>query len=465
MAMPSPSSCCNVALMGLIAVLVMARCKPDPVLIVGRPTVGSGPSAEVNFSDDLSLRVEEISFPGIPKENVSIDHVNREILVKVPAIFSSDNMTPTVKLSTNAGIWNLDELKSPALWCSCCSHNLSIGLYRVNDADKLVRNRYSIRPVATGPLSLLVDKPISVAVGDSGYLTIPARNLYGNQFPFARAILTNETTGEQRTIDGIQKPWLISCAYAKANYMAVSLSEQKLQPGTYNVAIIAEDGKPLLAKQPVIVWAGRSVLTDISPGFSYRAGAGDVLTLHGRNLFAGYTTFRLLTATGGSQPLNVIEQSAYGDQASVQLPATLKPGYYGIELLQNGQPMGFIYRVSILSQPGQPSVGMVNLKPLYELPVTDPMLVDRTRKIEIGIGADYNASSNQREFVVKLTSETDPTQTHQFALNYPIEAYPYFMLTTAIPSGRYRLTLVAVERSTKKVIGESEPFEQVLEVR
>ena len=465
--MPSPSFIRfrNAVVLCVAVVSILAGCEPETMPVVVMPPIGNGSSPGTNSGDDLSLRVEDISFPGIPSQNIRIDHTNREIVVQVPAVFSSDNMTPTLKLSANAGIWNLNELKSPALWCSCCTHNLTIALYRANDADKLVRNRYTIRPVAAGPLSLATDKPIQVAIGDSGYLTIPARNLYGNQFPFARAILTNETTGEQHIVDGIQERWRISCAYAKANHLAILLSGQKLQPGTFHVDLIDESGKLLLARQPVIVWAGRSILTDISPGFSYRAGASDVLTVNGQNLFAGSTSFRLVSATGTSQPLIVVEQSIYGDRAKVQLPPMLKPGYYGIELVQNGQPMGVIYRVSILSQPGQPSVGMVNYKPLFELPFTEPLVVERARKISIGIGADYSPLAGQREFVIKLVNEADPAQTYSLAMQYPIEAYPYVMLPETIAAGHYRLTLLIVERASKAVISESEPFERLLEVK
>ncbi len=415
---------------------------------------------------DLSLKVLAISFPGIPAGDVKIDHVTRVISVKVPAEFTSDNMTPTVQVSDSAQVYGLDNLKSPALWCVCCRQNLAVKLLKKGAAPQLIRNQYVVNPVhSPADLTLLpLTKPIEVALGETAFITIPVSNLYRSVLP-ERAVLTNEKTGTQYVVYSPYSSGRVGCSYASANTINISLNEQKVIPGQYRVVLQMPGGREIPVPQPIIARAGKPYVSNNIMGFCYTGMAGDDITIKGENLYVATTTFRLVSATQPPVSLVATAQTVTGNQAMVTIPANTKPGYYAIEILQDGRSTERYYRVGVQRSVGQPTVGMVQYGPMFSLPLAGVVSLDRSKPVV----ATFDQGTYTTRFFIearfKLISETDPSQTVTMPVFYPTENYSRFTVPPALPAGRYKLVVQAVNTETKEVISESEPFERVLDIR
>lgn len=460
---------CNVQRLCLCSavysLLFMSGCqKKDDIAKYNLPPI-TLPVASVNpmptDKSDLSLKVLAISFPGIPVRDVTIDQASRVITVKVPAMFTSDNMTPTVQVSDSAQVYELNNLKSPALWCTCRNHNLTIKLLKKGEKHQIVRNQYLIRTVYSTDVITLqpLSKPIEIALKEAD-IAIPVNNLYISGLP-TRASLTNEKTGVQYVIDTQDR---IRCAYSLANHITISLYEQKIVPGQYRMALTMPNGQEITIPQPVIARAGRPMVTNISQADAYTGEAGADITIRGVNLYADNTTFRLVSANQPPVPIVVKEQTVTGDQVVFTIPENTKPGYYAIEIFQDGQSTGNNYRLSVIRQRNQATLNMVNLKPMRSFPTAEPLPLDRDKRFPVMFGP-LGIDQRKLEIRLKFVSVADSNQVVTVPIYYLIENYPHFLVPPTMPVGRYKLMSQFVDIATRQPISESEPFERLIDIR
>lgn len=427
-------------LLFLIVVVIASSCQPK--------------RAEPSPVYRPQLLITSISFPGIPDKDVTIDQRNRIIYVKMPALMETDKLNPTYKLSSD--VWlseatksDIEQISYVNRWCSLEKEHLTIRIYSQYKNGGELDTVYTIKPLAAAPLEITHAVPLQpFAIGDSSGFVLNVQNLYGNSLP-GSVIFTNKKTGAQLTSINNIAPFQL-------NKIKV-WTYVPFEVGEYDVALTMPTGELFKLPQTLKVVKGRLNFSRSSP---LSVLAGKTLTVTGENLFEGDAPFRLLAQDGEKVALNAT-YTLTGKTATLSVPASVKPGYYMVELLNQDGMVHSYHRLSVLRYEGQPTLetitytsrGFMNLEPLI-LPRIQPIYVEFT-----GIRAVNYYSSG-----VVFKDESDEKKVFRF----PFPTVPSsinFSIPETVPAGRYKAFIQEIDPETKAVLRESEPFERTIILR
>lgn len=396
------------------------------------------------------LQITAIHFPGIPDKDVSIDRQKWIIHVKMPSVLTVTNLTPTVELSEEAQLAHpttLTNLGGLALWSYPNANNLSIRIKSKINPNKQIG--YTIQPTASAPLKITQSKPIAqYAIGDSSEIIIEVRNAFGNKLPKA-VLFINKRTGVEHSLSTVYITSL-------QNTLRVFAYPIPFELGDYDIRFKMEDNVLLDVNQPLTIIPGQRSYLENSY-YSLEGQPGGKVKARGGNLFKGLVSFRLLYPNGTVLPLNA-DYNLNGTTADLAIPASLQPGYYGIEVVRSGIPLGRTYRLSIVRNEFQPSIFSINEYPLPNYPTEAPLIVQRSRNVPIL----FTVRKSINRYVASLVSESNAASAFQFTLTLPVEAAPYFIIPSTVPAGRYKAFIQEIDPVTKEVVQQSEPYERTV---
>jgi hypothetical protein len=371
----------------------------------------------------------------------------------MPALVTSTTFIPTVTLSEDAKLaapGTLDYLSKYGGWTVFEDDILKISL-----SGKTRPNQgatYVIKPEAKAPISITQSKALpTYAIGDSSNIYIDVQNLYGNALPKS-AVFRNRSTGKQLTLTEQKNTHFFSANFP-LNKLTIDAHSLELEPGTYEISVQLTTGNFLEIPQTMTVVRGKSRI--YSDRFSTQAGK--TLTPTGANLYEGGVAFRLLYPNGSTLPITTT-YSLNEKVATLQIPATLIPGYYGVEMLINGRPLGFSYRLNILRYANQPSIYALGISNSRDYPTTEPMILARNERLYV---ISDGGEKLERRFLAFI-NESAPNSVYRFSLTFPVESSPYFSIPSDVPAGRYKAVIQEFDPITKEVMQQSEPFERVV---
>lgn len=405
------------------------------------------------------LLILDISFPGIPKENVRIDQPSRKIYVKMPALLTADNLKPIITLSEKSRLalqYDIEKIGQPGNWCFPESEGmLPIRLAKKTRTDQGWDVTYTIHPMANAPLSITQSTQLlAFEIGESINIHLDALNLYGNSMP-QTVIFTHTKTAKQilaQDIDLVTGLYYINNASIYAYWVP-------FEPGEYNIKIQQRDGSLIEVLPTLTTIAGKSRIEDqITALGRLRSLPGKTLTLRGRNLFSGLVEFRLLFPNAITLPLKATF-SADGNETRITLPPNLPMGAYGIEIVREGRPLGISYRLGIVAAEDQLFMSALNKLPGRQYLTDASLTLTRNKPIPVLFGPIL---SKLDSYLFVLIDSANPNLVYQFTLTWPIEADANFTIPSSVPSGRYKAVMQEIDPVTQKVVRESEPFERMV---
>lgn len=406
------------------------------------------------------LRITSLKLAGIPDEAIRIDQPTRTIRVRMPALLPASGTPATVtltdraRLTTTLAALGLGQI---ARWCVADTSSLQRIFLTGKDAPgttPLVQ--YTIRPEAGGPLAAgTASTPmLPFAIGDSATIHLPVQYLYGNSLPQS-VTFTPQASGGKPVVVDARTGQVLTCSAQRANYIDLSAFGLAFEPGLYTVTMTRADGTVLTEPGALDVKAGRAQL-DKDPVFGYTVltGKPTALTVTGANLLADQLSFRVVAADGATVG---VAKGAARQPLELTVPA-LAPGYYGLDLVQNGQSTGTLYRLSVLRTPTQPYIGMVNYVPGGKALTATPLALPRNQAIVIAFG------NRNGTLALTLANQANPAQVYRLPLSVGLESYPKFTIPDTVPAGRYQLLVQQLDPATQQVLQSSEPFERPIEL-
>ncbi|MPR31916.1 hypothetical protein [Salmonirosea aquatica] len=441
------------SLLWLALAVTLLTCKPDKI--------------EPDPLTDGKPRILSISFPGIPRKDVSIDQRNLVITIKVPPVLLSD-MEPSVELTENAQVFN----SWPRVFIGQCKdcQDVLVGFKGTRDYDATV---YKIKLIPSSPFEVgVMGKPVEYVLynGGSGF-HIPAINLYANAFPKS-AKLINRMTKEVINIDSsrIYAGW-----EQQANNLFIHLTKfeptgQRLAgqaPGTYDIELKMADGKTIRTPQPLILVKGPAYLSSYEEKTFYgqEARVNSTFFMEGYNLFEGDIVLELTDRHGVKTPLDNLTFEPYGLRLGITLPNTMVPGQYVMRLYQFGKDQGFCFRLNVRA--GNAPAGRIGTIGDDAMPCSlqEPVRIGRSQAVPITYNLTQNLPNRPR---IKLTPTSDPSKTFYGSV-LPIVLAPNplgpgrLTIGSEVPTGLYTAVLQYLDTDGKIVL-ETDPYGQLLEV-
>lgn len=233
----------------VILICLLTACRQEPSII----------------ALDEQPQVLSMSLPGIPQQNIRIDHQTHTISVELPASLPALEMIPTFTLSQQAtlhGDW-ADGKKaiSLAYYCPATYYEWGMGAFKPIEpvrVDNLVRvSYYTIKLKSKGEalrLKLLLTPILYDSKGTDYNILVPVENYYGSSF--IEYISVTKT--------GSLAPLWIGPGGGPMEYCAVLLNQVKialagykgsiaLQPGLHDLDLWLADGTKLHATGAILV--------------------------------------------------------------------------------------------------------------------------------------------------------------------------------------------------------------------
>lgn len=406
------------------------------------------------------LQIIKIKFPGISDENVTIDPLKRTVFVKMPTLLSVDKLNPTIVLSQEAKLTFpgvIEDIGNIGRWSDPEGIHLTIGLSQKDKTGDQSDVEYTIKPIASAPLSITHSEPLpDFVIGNSSEIYIDVQNVYGNSLPKS-VVFTHKKTGSQHILSTVY-------LYTLLNKIRISAYLPPFELGEYVISFKMPNGAELKVPQSLTVKQGKSILKIGTEGVSLSSLAGKKLAVTGENLFETNVSFRLLFPKGATLPLMATYKSD-GLTAILAIPDSLNPGYYGIEILRDNYPLGTSYRLSILKNEEQLFISALNKLPFGDYPSNNPMILPRNQPIAIHFRMAYRIDEKYVErYIVTYMNESNALSIFHFPLtiNTGIGADPYFIIPFDVPTGRYRAIIQEIDPTTKEIIQQSEPFERTV---
>lgn len=189
--------------------------------------------------------IQGVSFEGIPESDVTLDAVNRIILVELPPVLDK-GLRPTFRLTKNtqvAGGLASDNTVDLTPFCAC-NESAEPRESTIRVANGMSVTAYTLRVKTKGPLKSLPsrDKILFSRRSERLLLTLPVENLYGNprvtDFEF-----TNLQTGRVIRVN-TDGTCVTQCKADRLNqlyfdlFYPLSISpDRALTPGTYSIRL------------------------------------------------------------------------------------------------------------------------------------------------------------------------------------------------------------------------------------
>ncbi len=442
----------NLLLFLMLIFGVLSSCRHNQELLPdSTPVSNSKSQSEPKLDIFPEFYIVSIHFPGIPDENVLIDHKNRTVIVNMPSVLTINDLTPIVECSENAKLalydFSLSEIGRTINWAFPYANYLSI-ILTSKQPGNYPSIKYSIKPTTAKPIIITQSEVLpALAIGDSRNVYFNAQNLYGNNLPKS-VTFTNKKSGKKEVLSGVY----ITPVFNKIG-IYINFSPEL---GEHDIVFEMADGESVKVPQTLTVVPGTISYLE-NTYYSLEGQPGGKVTARGENLFEGVVSFRLLYPNGIEIPLNA-DYYLNGRIVDLAIPASLKPGYYGIEIVRSGIPLGRAYRLSVVRYELQPTIFSINEYSLPNYPTEEPLIVQLSRDVSIL----FRIRKPINRYVVLLENESNAASAFQFTLTLPIEAAPYFTISSTVPAGRYKAFIQEIDPVTKKVVQQSEPYERIV---
>lgn len=435
------------SLLWLALAAALLTCKPDKV--------------EPDPLTDGKPRILSITFPGIPKKDVSIDQKKLLITVKVPPVLLSD-MEPVLELTENTIVLN----SWPRVFIGRCKEcqDINVGF----EGDQFYdATTYQVKVINNGTLELgVMNSPIEYILHDdpSPAIFIPAINLYGNQLPRS-AELVNRNTKEKIFIDSsrVGKGW-----QSTVNHIRLHMDGLKNQlPGTYDIDLKMADGETLRTPQPLILVKGPAYLSSYESKIFYgqEARVNSAFFMEGYNLFEGDIVLELTDRQGVKTPLDNLTFEPYGLRLGITIPNTVGPGQYVMRLYQFGKDRGFCFRLNVRDREAPDGrIGTIG-DDAMSCSLQEPVRIEHGQAVPITYNLTLTLPNRPR---IKLTPANDPSKTFYGSVA-PIVLAPNplgpgkLTIGSEVPVGLYNAMLQYLDTDGQVVL-ETDPYGQLLEV-
>ncbi|GAB3707897.1 hypothetical protein GCM10027592_42460 [Spirosoma flavus] len=407
---------------------------------------------EVSPTDDVKLL--GISIPGFPSENIAIDQGNKQVVLTVPTNVTTTSFeAKSYQTSANSSIWN--EQAYPISLCRMPSPDKQLGIYVLNDANKLSIYKIAIKPAGNLQIGFIDNQTTATIAQPLGF---QIENFLDGTSE-GQIILTRTDATERDTLR-------VGCCSGLGNCITNNQFDagiaERVRPGEYTVEIRKANGRQAIAKQKLTFRKGTPLLEKFQFQTPVMAKTR-ALVINGENLFADDSPELLVRrVTGESFRLRPTVVSTFGRTVSLDLPAEMTPGYYYAQLVIRGQAVGATYRMTVLRQPEQPSVFSIDT--LLTSPSANPLVLQRTRHYSAHILPEYEPYPDKLD--VKLTDINSPDRaivfryrTGRYNSDYP----GGLKIPDTVAPGNYTLRIVATYPNGTVV--ESEPLERYVVIQ
>jgi hypothetical protein len=393
---------------------------------------------------DEGVQLLGVTIPGFPSENISIDQVNKEIVLTVPADLSSLSFEK-MSFQTAAGSSVWQPARKQVSLCDGAGEPVYVLSETKSNAYKFVIKQS--RPLAIS----FIDNQTKATIGQS--LAVRIDNLTDGKGGGV-VVLTRTDTGEQDSLR-------VNCQSGSNQYLLET--PQRVRPGEYTVSIQNKSGRRATATSNLIFLKGPSEAMVKQMVFT----AGDTINAEGKNLFADDLPEFLMRRSSGEVTLvKPTSVSRYGWGISTTLPAGLQAGYYDVQVLVRGRAVSIKQRIAVRQNERQPVVGRINNE-LLTVSETKPIVLVRGQYNSASIWPQlFSWGESQVKLDIKLTPIDDSGQSIRFMFSnrsYNGDYPPALVIPATIQPGRYLFRVVATY--IDGIISESEPLERTVEVQ
>ena len=340
-------------------------------------TPSTTPISNTLSSSGLSInscRVTQVTIPGIPAENITINEADTSILVQYPETFGAQTFKVTYKLNPAAClIWKTD---LEAEHSTCGGTWTSVKILFADRGVNYSSRTYKVKYKPVGQLAIgQGTEPILLTVGESKVATIQTLNYFTRPgYPGGlRATLTRLSDGKTLTPNLVCQPVSggVTLPFKPLNMYLDPTFEDI---GTYQLQIQTPDGAKITSVQPVIIrLTDKLIVTNSGYFYDYLPVPGQVHFISGYNLSEAYRAGADLIGDNGNRiQLPVIEYRNKGQQMVVRIPETTKNGHYVLQAIRDGIPTDQVshFVVSDKSRPTfNQAFSQYNSYPLLAAPI------------------------------------------------------------------------------------------------
>lgn len=449
-------------------ILLMQACKsPEPATWGPLPQQPSAfvPVPVLPTTPPDSLKVLAFSLPGIPPENIQIDHKKREVRVTIPSDVSVHSFPASITMtlgysalftgSTTPYLFDLYSVRQP------------VQFYLQGDVYGTTSGKpYNIITLANGPLEITTP-PASLSLETGSPLLITVKNYYDDAVLDNVAVLTNPLTGQQYT-GTIQTCYegLRSCQGATVGAV-LAYFDANIAYGKYDLEIRKANQRQAHASGPLVVSKGLPS-AGYSNLFDPPAPGTQNLRMDGCNLFEEDQIQLLLkNQTGERYILTPINYAADGRSLTVNLPSDMKSSQYAVQMVRKGQSVASFSRIIVSGNQLKPAfIYMSSIDPSQDPAV--PVIIKR--------GNSQFFASTIVPGVAKIRLKLIPVGTTPqpvvlvdvdtpsiYWLAGPDGGSPSFSIPTTTPAGKYRIVLQYLMNDKQLV--EGEPLERLIDLQ
>ena len=416
-----------------------------------------------NVSQTDTPKVLGFSLPGIPPENIVIDHINHEIKITIPANISATafpaSMTVTAGYVANPG-----NSRFPYRF-DLLTERPPIGLYKQGDVYSVpIGTPYRIVTLPDGPLEI-TNAPASLTLETGQPLLLSVKNYYDDATSSNSVVITNQLTGQQYqgslyTCEGAS----VACKGIEPGFVTASF-DSDIPYGAYSLELRKANKRQARATAPLTVTKGLPFAYDDSynpsaPGTQNRKFSGVNL------IESDQIELLLKNQTGQQYKLTPTNYTTDGKSMSINIPADIKPSQYSVQFIRKGQLVPSYSRTIISRDRSQPAIISINYGAINVIPDSPLALVRGNRQ-----GITYVISQNVTNVRLKLIPVVagqspvlvDVDTPRGYFTGGPDGGLPSFVVPESTPTGKY--TLVLQHILTNKSVTEGEPFERLIEVR
>lgn len=416
---------------------------------------------------DGKPRIVGLRIDGIPQQNITIDQQKQVVSVTMPSRLSTTALTPTFTLTTNAKLLagpGVNQPFRPVNFYNGCYDEPFQLAYSSMPTD--VAFKYAFQVIAPGRLqSDASQQPIDATVAEFTTVRVPLQNLYGAS-PVVEARVSRTGSPDKITVagggPGNACVWF-TADLEQANQLTFTI--KTLPPGMYQLELLQANGQVVVVQQPLLVKKGTAALREEAIVRTFGVTAvqtAGTFVLTGYNLFAEDIAVEISQAGRVIARVRPDQSAPDGTSMRVPLPDSLKPGYYQMQLLQNGTPTLRCLRLNVTRTADQPTLGLFGQRP-DDCNTVQPLVYQRGAVLPI---AFRYPSFYPFKATVRLSTETGTPTSFDIPVSLPsptAETSPKFTIPTSVPTGQYQLRLLLTEADGRT--HESEPFDRVAEVR
>ena len=421
------------------------------------------PVAPSGASSTDSPKLIAFSLPGIPPENIQIDHEKREVRVIIPTNISTIYLPASITMT--AGFTPIPIGDTSPYIFSLYAARRPVEFYKSGNVYNDTGGApYQVIAVASGPLEITTP-PASLSLETGSPLLLTVKNYYDDAVTDNQAIITNQRTGQQYTAS--LYPCYEDNAYCQGATVGAVLAsfDTNIEYGTYDLQIRKTNQRQVRATGSLTVRRGLPMaLHDL---YNPPAPGTRNVKMGGLNLFeADHIQLVLTNQTGDVYTLTPTSYATDGKSLTVDLPTTIKPSQYAIQMKRQGELVASYSRMIISRDRSQPAIVSFNYTRINQDP-TIPLTMERGKRQLVTFVISSGIATARLKFISVDAGQparfVDVDTPSAYLMAGPDGGVPTFTIPSTIPIGKYRVVLQHL--MTDQQIVEGEPFERLVAVQ